>query len=126
MPPPPAPPPQVAVVPGLEVVASTVGRRTVIRVAGELDMASAPALRRAVEGALDMSANELWIDFSELEFLDSSGVHVLLDARRRALGLQRRLVVVCPPGAVRRTFTATGTDGVLPLFSSRREAQRHA
>jgi hypothetical protein len=45
---------------------------------------------------------------------------------RRIAGLQRRLVVICPPGPVRRIFECVGLDGEIPMHASRTAAQRDA
>jgi anti-sigma B factor antagonist len=81
------------------------GHRTVVAVAGEVDIASAPALRSELETALDAGTPELWVDLCATTFMDSSGVHVLADAQRLA---EERLTIVCPPGDVRRVLDLTG------------------
>jgi anti-anti-sigma factor len=80
------------------------GRRLVLRVAGEIDLDSVAGIAGAVDAALASDAAELWIDLSRTDFMDSSGVHLLLDTRRRAADLGRRLAVICPDGSVRRVF----------------------
>ena len=99
-----------------------VGRRTILSVDGEIDMGSVPLLADAVDRALDDGALELWIDLSGTSFMDSSGLHQLLAARRRALGLNRRLAVICPGGHVRRLFEISGVGDHLPLYESRAAA----
>ena len=88
------------------------GRRIVFAVTGEVDMASSPRLRAAVEAALDSGRRELCVDLRATTFMDSSGLHVLTDAHRTAAG---RLTIVCPPGAVRRVLDLTGLAGTLAL-----------
>ena len=85
-----------------------VGRRTVLAVTGEVDIASTPTLRSAVEGALDAAAQDLWLDLGATTFMDSSGLHVLLDAQRSAERLGRQFTIICPPGSVRRVLDLTG------------------
>src|SRR3954467_12346158 len=80
------------------VTVHAVGRRTVVRVAGEVDLATVPALTSAADAALEAGALELWIDLTPTSFMDSSGLHALLDADARASALNRRLAVICPAG----------------------------
>jgi anti-sigma B factor antagonist len=103
-----------------------VGRRTVLAVSGEVDIASSPLLRSAVEAAWDAGAHELWLDLSATSFMDSSGLHVLLDAQRAAEALRRRLTIICPPGNVRRVFELTGAVNTLRVYDDRAAAQRDA
>jgi anti-sigma B factor antagonist len=77
--------------------------RTVVAVSGEVDIASAPALRSALESAL--GTQELLVDLCATSFMDSSGLHVLLEAHRL---MEERLTIVCPPGNVRRVLDLTG------------------
>jgi anti-sigma B factor antagonist len=84
------------------------GRRTVLAVSGEVDVATVPALRSAIQAAFDSGAAELWIDLSRTTFMDSSGLHAVFDARVRAENVGSRLEIVCPPGPVRRLFDIVG------------------
>ena len=84
--------------------------RTVVAVAGEVDLATAPDLRSAIEDALDSGAGELWLDLCATTFMDSSGLHALFDSQTRADKLHRRLVIVCPSGPVQRLLKVTGYD----------------
>jgi anti-anti-sigma factor len=87
--------------------------RTVVVVTGEIDIASSPAMRAALESASD--ADDLWVDLCETSFMDSSGLQALLDIHRRRAGY---LTVVCPPGNVRRVFDLTGVAGTLRLIDA--------
>ena len=91
-------------------------------VRGELDISTARQLTEALEAAIRDSAGAFVVDLSDVDFLDSSGVNVLLRARA-VLGRQERaLVVVCPPGPARRIFEMAGIADLLELFDSRADA----
>ena len=74
--------------------------------------------------AVGSGALDLWIDLSATTFIDSSGLHLLLDANRRAHELRRRLAIVCPPGTVRRVFDIAGVADALPLYDDLASAHR--
>ena len=103
---------------------SDVGRRTVLAVDGELDLASTPDLRSAIDGAFDSGTLELWVDLSAVSFIDSTCLHLMLETRRRAHELHRRLAIVCPPGSVRRVFDVAGVADHLPLYDDVGQAHR--
>ena len=65
--------------PGLKIDQVEEGDRVRLRVAGELDMASAPLLKRRLELLRD-ERRAVVLDLSELEFLDSQGIHLLCSA----------------------------------------------
>jgi anti-sigma B factor antagonist len=93
-----------------------IGDRAILSVGGEVDLATAPHLRSAIDAVLDSGARELCVDLGATTFMDSSGLNVLFDSQVRAEALQRRLAIVCPTGSVRRLFEVTGFADRLPLF----------
>jgi anti-sigma B factor antagonist len=103
-----------------------VGQRFVLAAEGEIDLVTAHRLEEAGAAALDEGAHDLWIDISDVEFIDSTGIHALLQIRSRVEALNRRLAVICPVGPIRRAFALTGLDEALPLYMSRDEAHRKA
>lgn len=85
-----------------------------VHVVGELDSASAPQLERALRGS-QARAPLVVLDLRELAFMDSSGVHVIVDASIRAREADRRLVVLRGPPNVDRVFALTGTSEVVEI-----------
>ena len=77
-----------------------------VQVAGELDLATSPLFRQTV-GEAQRAACVVVLDLRELCFIDSSGVHVILDAARDASQNGGRLAVVRGPAAVQRVLTLT-------------------
>jgi anti-sigma B factor antagonist len=63
------------------VVVERNGHRPVVRVSGEIDMATAPVLQGCLDG---LDGQAVTIDFSAVTFMDTSGVNVLVTAARRA------------------------------------------
>jgi anti-anti-sigma factor len=74
------------------------GEVVVARVTGELDLASAPRTGEEIEAAVPSSARGLVVDFSELDFIDSSGIAMLFNLARRLGGRRQQLRVVTVPG----------------------------
>jgi anti-anti-sigma factor len=101
-------------------------RRTVLRVSGDIDLDSVAELADVVEAALTDGAAELWIDLSATDFMDSSGLHLLLDTHRRAAERRRRLAIIAPAGSVRRLFDIAGVAEALPLYDDGAAAQHVA
>ena len=85
-----------------------------IRAAGELDMSSAPALRHELEAARDEAVTTL-LDMAEVTFIDSTGLHLLLDASRSADGTDWSFFIVRPSTAVQRLIDVSGTRDLLAL-----------
>ena len=95
----------------------------IARVTGELDLSSAPETGEAIEAALPASAHALVVDFSELGFMDSSGVSVLFRMARRLADHRQELHVVAPPGgAVARVPEVVEFGRAAPVHASLGEA----
>ena len=78
-----------------------------VRVSGELDIATAPHLTQTLRRAED-SARRVVLDLRELTFMDTAGVHAILDANVSAAVAGRRLVVVRGRSRVDRVLALTG------------------
>lgn len=82
----------------------------VLRVAGELDLATAPQLSAAAKAALDGSPDRVVFELGELRFMDSSGLRVMLEIANEA-----KVSVRNASAAVRRVIESTGVDSILQL-----------
>lgn len=90
-----------------------------VHVAGELDIATAPALESALLGALESEAAPILLDLEQVSFIDSMGLRVLVWATRecRADGNPDRLRIDCGPGPVRRMLELYGLDRSVPVIA---------
>jgi anti-sigma B factor antagonist len=86
----------------------------VLRVDGELDVATAPRLTDEVDARLARRPTEVVLDLRGVGLMDSSGTGALLGARRRCERRGARLVVVVAEGPVRRLLRRLQLE---PLFS---------
>ena len=96
--------------------------RVVIRLAGELDMASAPQLRSAIE-ELDLAQCPLLVlDLQELAFIDSTGLRVILWAHERCRQHAHTLALTPGSQQVQRLLAISGAGERLRIVSSADEA----
>jgi anti-anti-sigma factor len=103
--------------PDLTVVTTAYDDATLLSVSGELDLDSAHVLRRATLAALDAARPpRLLLELSGLSFVDSSGLHVLVDTWRRARHRDGWVRLVAPSRAVVRLLTLTRLDSQLPAY----------
>jgi len=104
-----------------EVVDYGSGNVPGLTVRGELDMESGPQFEESVDAAIRGSVGAFVLDLCDLEFLDSSGLSVVLRARAVLARDERALAIVCPPGPVRRLMEMAGVADLLFLYDSRAE-----
>jgi anti-sigma B factor antagonist len=94
-------------------------------IVGELDQANADELRAPLVEAIEAGANGVLLDLSDCEFIDSTGLSVLVQARRMLVengGEKRGFGVCCPDPQVRRILEITGLDREMGLHDSRDDA----
>ncbi len=99
----------------------------VIAVSGELDLSTASDLERPLEDAVASADAAVLIDLSECEFIDSTGIALIVRAWQRldrgADGGGSGRVVICSDNEqVRRVLEITGLELSIPIHSSRDEA----
>jgi anti-sigma B factor antagonist len=107
---------------GLGCGESRIGHRAVLAISGEIDIATADAFRAAIEQIIAADALDVWVDLSDVGFIDSRGVRALIDARGAASARHKRFVVICPPGPVYRVMEITGVAAVLTIHPDRASA----
>jgi anti-sigma B factor antagonist len=88
----------------------------------EIDITNAEALRSALLTASANGHRALVVDMTRTQFCDSSGLHVLIAAHKRADAEGREVLLVIRGTAVLRVFALTGIDRVIPNFTSLAEA----
>jgi anti-sigma B factor antagonist len=89
---------------------------------GELDVAAAPALRDAVEVAVDGGGRRLVADLAAVTFLDSAALGVLVTSAKQLRAAGGELVVVTDDPRIVRIFEITGLDDVVRVERSLVEA----
>jgi anti-anti-sigma factor len=85
---------------------------TALRLSGELDVASAPTLRDAVVAQISEGRTNLVFDCAGLEFVDSTGLGVLIGARARCLAANGSVALTGVKPALQRLLAVTGIDGL--------------
>jgi anti-anti-sigma factor len=88
-----------------------------LKVGGELDLRPADTLDTRIEGLLADGVNQIVIDLREAQFIDSSGVRILVKYELRSRRDGFELGVIPAAGQVRRVFETMGIDRLLRLQS---------
>jgi anti-sigma B factor antagonist len=99
---------------GLELDCQVTGTTARVELRGDVDMATAPELRRTLEELIDGGATEVVLDCRNLEFLDSSGIGALVAARTR-VGAEGVIALEAPRANVRKVLEVTGVDQDLSI-----------
>jgi anti-sigma B factor antagonist len=78
-------------------------------------MAATFRLEPALDRLLDAGVREIVLDLGGVDFVDSSGLGLLVATYDRARGSRTRMALVSPRPEIRRVFQIAGLDDVLPL-----------
>ena len=92
-----------------------------IAMSGELDLASSPALQEELDRIASSQSQLLIIDLRELDFMDSTGLSVLVRAHQRAEEQGRQVAMVKGPQQVQRLLSLTGVGDKLTLVDTPEE-----
>ena len=84
------------------------GAQPVVRLVGEVDMATSPAVKNILAELVEGGHLAVIVDLSEVTFMDSSGLHTLVDAQRRLSDSGGKVVLRKPGPAVDRLLQITG------------------
>ncbi|MFI7126613.1 STAS domain-containing protein [Nonomuraea sp. NPDC050153] len=87
----------------------------VVRIGARLDAGTSAGVREHLHEALDSGEGDLILDLSKLEMIDATGLGVLVGAHRRALSVQRRLVLRGVPPRIMRILAVTRLNRVLHM-----------
>lgn len=92
-------------------VSSGVGGSAVVRLRGEVDLATVAIMRAGVERALAQQPATLEFDMSGLQFMDSSGLAILVATASQVESIE----VHNPTSIVRRVIELSGLTAILPM-----------
>jgi anti-sigma B factor antagonist len=95
---------------------------SVLAVSGEVDVATVPRLREQLHGLVAQGSNKIVVDLDSVDFLDSTGLGVLVGALKRVRSNDGELSLVCTQPRIRKVFEVTGLTKVFNLYDSVDEA----
>ena len=102
----------------LSIGTEQVGGVVVCRVAGEVDVFTAPQLREALVGAIEEGSRDVVVDLQGVDFLDSTGLGVLVAGLKRVRQYGGDLSLVCTREHILKILDITGLVKVLKVHGS--------
>ena len=109
--------------PQFELTEEELDSRThVIAVSGEIHVSTAPQFSRRLNDAIGQGKTAVVLDLSDVTFIDSTGLSVLLNGLRRVTRRGGRMAIVCTNPTVLRLFEITRLDTTFDIVGSREDA----
>jgi anti-sigma B factor antagonist len=106
----------------LSLETRTEGDRTIVVVGGEIDVYTAPKLREQLIDLVGAGQYHIVVDMEGVEFLDSTGLGVLVGGLKRVRAHEGSLRLVCTQERILKIFRITGLTKVFPIHASVEEA----
>lgn len=106
----------------LEIATRLEDGRTVLEIAGEIDVYSAARLRARLVELAQAGRHRLIIDMTSVTFMDSSGLGVLVGAMKRARANSGEVCIVGAAERILQTLRITGLTRVFPIYAGVAEA----
>ncbi|RJQ33285.1 MAG: anti-sigma factor antagonist [Actinobacteria bacterium] len=94
----------------------------VIEVGGEVDVYTAPKLKSRILDVIDNNQYKMVIDLNAVDFMDSSGLGVLVGGLKRVGPHEGKINLACNRGNILKIFQITGLNKVFAIFNSADEA----
>lgn len=99
----------------LQVSAGRARSEAALHLSGELDLSSAGFLRTRITMALESAPTVLVLDLSDLDFIDSTGIGVVVGAFKRAKGVGCEVRLRSPRAGVRKALEFVGLDRIFVI-----------
>lgn len=108
----------------LNIETERIGSNLIVAIDGELDLETSPTFRNTVEEALDhyQTIRHLILDLKKVQFIDSSGLGVILGRFKRLSQEGGRLSAVNVSGQVKRIFELSGLLKIMTIYPDRQQA----
>ena len=97
-----------------------------LTVEGELDIATAPRMLGVLNEAIAEMSAPLVVDLSDVVFMDSTGLALLMNARARVVRQGQGFAIICPNGPIARVFEIADMVGSLRVCPDRATARAAA
>ncbi len=94
----------------------------VVVLEGEIDIYSAPQFKEVLLNGIEGGARRVIVDLSEVTFIDSTALGVLVSGAKRVRPRNGNLDIVCTDENIIRIFEITGLDRIFGIYPTRGEA----
>jgi anti-sigma B factor antagonist len=95
-----------------------VGGVPVVELEGEIDLSTSPVFKETVYQVIESGHKDVVIDLNGLEFMDSTGLGVLVAALKKTSMVGGSIKLICNKRNILKVFTITGLDKVFSIYDN--------
>lgn len=100
----------------LQAVRTRLNGAIILSIRGEVDLANAASLRTELTSAFGTGTRLIVVDLTDLRYIDSSGINVLLDTHRAFAKDGSAIVLVVGSSMIQRTLKIVGLEELIPMY----------
>jgi anti-sigma B factor antagonist len=94
------------------------GKTNMVCIKGEIDIYSIEKFRDTIEKIIKTQAPEIILDCSELSYMDSTGMGVLIELRNKTKEMGQKIIMMNPRPNIKKLLTLTGVDKIIEVIDS--------
>lgn len=92
--------------------------RNGIAVTGEVDIYTVGDFREPIEALIGSGQETVYLDFSDLDYIDSTGIGVLIELRKQSMAKNQKMILVKPKKNIEKLFKMTGVDQIFEVVEA--------
>ena len=85
------------------------------KITGEVDVAVAAPFREALQKAVDSGTEEIYLDLSDMDYIDSTGIGILIDTKKNVMKPGQQFILIHPKRSIAKLFQLTGVDQIFQI-----------
>lgn len=94
------------------------GKTSMVSIKGEIDIYSIEKFRESIEKEIQTQATQIILDCSELSYMDSTGMGVLIELRNRTKEMGQKIIMMNPRPNIKKLLALTGVDKIIEIVDN--------
>lgn len=94
------------------------GKTSMVSIKGEIDIYSIEKFRESIEKEIKNQATQIILDCSELSYMDSTGMGVLIELRNRTKEMGQKIIMMNPQPNIKKLLALTGVDKIIEIVDN--------
>ncbi len=99
----------------MEITTNSINDATIVAINGKLDALTCGNVETALAQLIDSGKTSLVIDFTELSYISSAGLRILLKTAKQLKGINGSLVLCCMKDFIKEVFDVSGFSSIIPI-----------
>lgn len=94
------------------------GKTSMVSIKGEIDIYSIENFRTSIEKEIQTQATQIILDCSELSYMDSTGMSVLIELRNKTKEMGQKIIMMNPRPNIKKLLSLTGVDKIIEIVDN--------